>query len=825
MLAHLLLAALVYAPAVRAAPPATPSAVPSQSQVRDEDLRWRLPLAEKAGIIQCDILARHWMEGLFINQVYLRTDGLPQTHTVLDIEGDEHESTWSGVYLMGLSFRYGWAKEHGTPEDVEAALDMGGQMLHGYDILTHVSGRPGMLARQILYGHGPVTEELEGSRDRNEWHQGVGKYRDFRYRANPSHHNYHHTIRGLSYWYYFLDKYSPNPTGRAKAQMDSVRALLVDLMDYGYKQRDGVVMDMDGTPSASLIWQGNEPETAGLMATNCLKFAAWITGDPWYRQRYEQLVEQYGYRRAGQVPPDRWQGSPGRLHTADHDDTEHVMGSLWLAYQVETDPQLKAFYRMAIASLFDSKRHDRWSFYNYIYASATGDTAGAELPGALATLRWFPSTSVTYPLMNSIRTDIEFTTNEDGQKVAKVPLPFNEVPLDGGGWKGDPYVIDGNTSVEVASLAVSQEDSLVWYVCDGRGWLIQSRDGGRTFIESSFQQNAAVRDATFAANKSRVALVATDKGIFRTERGGWRNSWQRVEVGTEGNKTPPQGGAARQIAVDPANPNVVWAVMDDGVWRSFDLGPEDVGKSWEKVAGSLPQDRNPIYGFATGPPPIVYAAAGGRLYRRAAGDAQWTYSPDLEGYHSFPAARQVAVSPVDPNTVFVVLTQTVWGTAMPLVLRTTDGGRTLTVVGVQRRSSSSVQSAGSGLERAQITSVTPDPVDRRFVYAASPKGMYRSTDGGTNWELANDGLRIPYAYRIMAPREIPGTIFCSTPAGLHVSTDRGRTWSRPILVLNERYLARREQGGYSYLVAYWPGRYFGYISDAEANRPAAQWGQ
>jgi len=32
-----------------------------------------------------------------------------------------------------------------------------------------------------------------------------------------------------------------------------------------------------------------------------------------------------------------------------------------------------------------------------------------------------------------------------------------------------------------------------------------------------------------------------------------------------------------------------------------------------------------------------------------------------------------------------------------------------------------------------------------------------------------------------------------------------------------------ESGGYAYVIAYWPGRYYGYLSDAEVARRLEDW--
>jgi len=784
-----------------------------QGQVLDDDLRWRIPLEEKARIIQGDISARHLVEGVYVATVPILPNGQVD-HTTTGNTGDMHGSSWTGCYLLAAAFRFAWAKKHGTPEEVEEALSLGEQLVQGIEVLTHVSGIPGLLARKVVYGHGPAVEERLGSNERNEWHQGVGKYSHLRYRGHPSHHNYHHVIRGLSFWYYFLQKDNPNPSQRERKQMEKVRSLVAEMVDYAYKAHDLTVMTVDGRVSCYLIWDviegapGTRALNAMLMATNSLKFAHWITRDPWCKEKYDQLVESFAYRQAPKWPPDNSGDGPASPRIPDHDDTEHLLPSLWLVYQLEEDPELRDFYRRAASSIFESKKNHKRSLFNYFYASLTGDLEGADLPGALETLRLYPSVTLTYPIMNSIRTDIE-----PGAK--KAVLPFNQQPLDNAyDWKGNPFTLDGWLARPITSLAISDEDPMVWYLSDAQGTLYKSLDGGKSFSTADFHFGA-VRDVTFAGGKSRIAVLATDRGIFRTDTGGFNDTWQQVKIGREDN-------TAHRVIPDLANPNVVWTVMDDGVYRSVDLGMENVGKSWEQVSGPMPQaEERIVFGVGTGPNPTIYAALRGHVYRRSLVDSRWIRTRiDMEDYHVVPTFRQIEVAPKNPERALFLLTEKVWGRDVPLLLKTMDGGQSFKAVGCRLPKNILLQpsrpSRGSGLEGINLTQVTFDPTNINMVYGASANGFYRSTDGGINWTRCNDGLRIPYAYRVFAPRQTPGKIFLSTPAGLHISEDNGTTWSQPILVLNGPGVCRVERGGLGYLTAYWPGRYFGYITHKQA---------
>lgn len=783
--------------------------VSAQSQASNDIQKWRMPLAEKAEKIQRNIVEVHDVEGTYVPGV-----PLPPDHTVLGRNGDMHTSSWTGCYLSGIAFRLGWARKSGTRQDIDSALKIGGRILDGITMLSRISGTPGMLARYVVYGHGVGPEERTFDNARNWWFQGKGSYSDFRYRSHPSHHNYHHVLRGLAHYYYFLTKDNPAPTALEKAQIELTTALVRELMEFAYKKNNMVLMREDGTVSAQQLLTGvveGRPSTRALMATNCLKFAYWITSDAWYRERYVELVERFKYRSAGIIPPNQWQGSTLGLDTPDHDDTEHTLGSLWLIAQIEEDPKLRAFYKMAIAQIFSSKKDQKRTPFNFFYAAATGDTAGADMPGALETLRLYPSDWTVLPIMNSIRSDIQIVQRGSDRETATL-LPINQQPYDNTyTWKANPFQLDRYPAREITSLAVSAEDPYVWLLSDARGTLYRSLDRGKTFQVHDQPPGSRVRSVTFAAGRSRVAVIATDTGVYWTQQGGYDGSWQKASLG-------PAGQSARRVFVDSGNRNVVWAITSDGVYRSEDLGPEGVGKVWEKVSRPFPGEHDVVYGVGPGRRGMIYATSRGKIYRHEVGAPAWTLTPrDTEEYHMIPEFRDVVASPSDPESVFFLLSLDVWGRTSQLVLHSIDGARTIALTGMAL-ARPYLPSKGSGLENVRMHRIAIDPHRAGTVYGASDKGFCRSDDGGITWKFLNQGLRIPYAYDVFAPAESPGTLFLSTPAGLHSSTDSGATWSKPILVLNGLDTRPTDRGGMDYLVAYWPGRYFGFINEKEAAR-------
>jgi photosystem II stability/assembly factor-like uncharacterized protein len=120
---------------------------------------------------------------------------------------------------------------------------------------------------------------------------------------------------------------------------------------------------------------------------------------------------------------------------------------------------------------------------------------------------------------------------------------------------------------------------------------------------------------------------------------------------------------------------------------------------------------------------------------------------------------------------------------------------------------------GLDVHVASLVSLATDP--QVLVGAAPDSGIARSEDLGKSWRYANQGLGIPRATAVFA-FPFMNRIYASTPAGLYFSDNQGKSWS----FANLRVILREspntfEVGGADYLLAYWMGRYYGFIEPDE----------
>src|SRR5438876_4735563 len=210
---------------------------------------------------------------------------------------------------------------------------------------------------------------------------------------------------------------------------------------------------------------------------------------------------------------------------------------------------------------------------------------------------------------------------------------------------------------------------------------------------------------------------------------------------------PTRAGRARAVSGVPQQPNVAYIGFDNGgVWRSTDYGSTWTPLFDRESTGSIgaiavaPSDPNIIYvGSGAG---IIRPdlATGDGMYKSTDAGKTWTRL----GLTDSQMIAHIEIAPRDPNRLFVAVLGHPYGpNAERGIFRSTDGGRSFEKV----------------LYKDEYTSgddVRMDPSDPNVVYAGlwqqqqafyegggfggTSGGIFKSTDGGTNWKPLTDGL-------------------------------------------------------------------------------------
>ncbi|MDE3151786.1 MAG: hypothetical protein KGL93_06015, partial [Gemmatimonadota bacterium] len=281
----------------------------------------------------------------------------------------------------------------------------------------------------------------------------------------------------------------------------------------------------------------------------------------------------------------------------------------------------------------------------------------------------------------------------------------------------------------------------------------QADQDGRTLLPMKVARSIAFRSIGPAVSGGRVSAVAgvpgqndtyyvgtADGGIFRTTNGGitWTPEFQHQHALSIG-----------ALAVDPVNPEVIWAGTGEGNVRnnvSFGDGvfkSTDGGAHWTYM-GLKNTRQIPRIAIDPNDPNTVLVAAMGNpwkddpergVFRTRDGGRTWErvlyISPEV-------GAADVVIDPVNPEIVYAAtykFRRTPWsfsdGGPEDAIYKSVDGGSTWTRL------------VGHGLPTTPISrvglAVAPSEHDRVYAAIGSSEGaIWRSDDAGENWQMVSD---------------------------------------------------------------------------------------
>ncbi len=244
-----------------------------------------------------------------------------------------------------------------------------------------------------------------------------------------------------------------------------------------------------------------------------------------------------------------------------------------------------------------------------------------------------------------------------------------------------------------------------------------------------------------------------DNGTVMGDDGAGHDGWREL-----------LGGDGGYVAVDPNNPNILYAentglsiaksVNGGGAWRRTTLGIIDQNSLF-------------IAPFVMDPGSSQRLWTGGTfLWRTDNGAERWTKASAKLPDEAVVSA--IAVSQLSSNRVLA-------GTAFGRILRTTSGTTT----------DGATEWASVQPRQGFVSSLAFDPRNENTAYATYPNfggvHVWRTTDGGATWSpLDGSGAGhlpdVP-AHSIVVDPNSGSRLYLGTDLGVFVSTDGGATWA------------------------------------------------
>ncbi|HEX4496436.1 MAG TPA: hypothetical protein VIE43_12265 [Thermoanaerobaculia bacterium] len=238
------------------------------------------------------------------------------------------------------------------------------------------------------------------------------------------------------------------------------------------------------------------------------------------------------------------------------------------------------------------------------------------------------------------------------------------------------------------------------------------------------------------AHDPNTLWAVTPQGIYRGTNGG--AAWVQELVLT---------AAVTALAQNPASGTLFAGLQTGGMIRSG-----DGGATWQTLAGSPTS-----YGLAFDPfhAQTVYALSGSGIYKSTNNGASWS-----KAANGLPGIGLTALT-ADPHTGTLYVA-TASQNPGQIVFRSDNGGAKWTPVDGKLPGYTYILAADLGTKKA--------------LWAFSGGHLFRSPDQGATWQLAETGLP-PIDFILTLLPGASGTL-AGTPSGPYRSASQGRTWQK-----------------------------------------------
>ncbi|HYL36035.1 MAG TPA: hypothetical protein VEV17_09000 [Bryobacteraceae bacterium] len=306
-------------------------------------------------------------------------------------------------------------------------------------------------------------------------------------------------------------------------------------------------------------------------------------------------------------------------------------------------------------------------------------------------------------------------------------------------------------------LAVHPQDSSTLYAATGTG-AFKSADGGITWSAAYSGMRAIAVDslAIDPQTSGNIYYGTGFSGVYKTTDYGMTFS---ASTGIN------SGFPVVALAMDPQTPSNLYAGTGGG-----DCGEDARGGLFRSVDGSVTWTDTGLVtcvaALVTDPqtPSTVYGATWDRgVVKSTDGGAAWA-SVNV-GLHGGPI-NALALDAQTPGTIYAAASGTSGG-----LYKSTDGGNTWNATGLN----------GTVVGTQFISGLAIDPENTSTVYAAtadsngSSGGLWKSTDGGANWQNLFSSSSSRALAVIVSPQN-SGTLYAGTDAGVMTSADGGQSW-------------------------------------------------
>jgi photosystem II stability/assembly factor-like uncharacterized protein len=246
-----------------------------------------------------------------------------------------------------------------------------------------------------------------------------------------------------------------------------------------------------------------------------------------------------------------------------------------------------------------------------------------------------------------------------------------------------------------------------------------------------------------------VSFLFVCSAAFLSAAAGWgqvpENTYQELHWRMIG---PFRGGRTRAATGVPSQPNLYYVgQVNGGVWKS-----DDYGRTWNPIFDHESSQSIGAIAVASSDPNIIYVASGEGLhrpdlsvgngiYKSTDAGKSWIHLGLRDG-EQIPA---LAIDPRDPNKIFAAVLGHPYGPSEERGLyRSTDGGQNWQkVISKDENTGASdveIDPSNPDVVYASMWEVREGPWEDGNEFNGTGGGLFKSTDGGSTWHQLNNGL-------------------------------------------------------------------------------------
>jgi len=379
-------------------------------------------------------------------------------------------------------------------------------------------------------------------------------------------------------------------------------------------------------------------------------------------------------------------------------------------------------------------------------------------------LEWYLESRLTadgsYPAGARWNAFLEARTNRSLAKSAMAPANWTAIG-------------PTNFAGRMLDLAFDPNNANVIWAGAASGGIWRSADGGNTWTPMDDQlPTLAIGCIATHPTNSNIIYIGTGEGSFNIDAVEGVGVLKSIDGGATWTQTGlsfllSQGEAVNEMVIDPGNPNVLIAATRDGIYRTA-----DAGTTWTRTLGTSsgwdgkevvmdPSNSNNVY-VALGYP---WGNANNGIYKSTDNGVTWTKLATGLPASASTGRVSLTISASSPNTLYAGIANTIGsGSSLLGIYRTTDGGSNWTL-----QSNSPNHYNGQGWYNNVIA---VDPANASIVYSGGTN-IYKSTNDGVTWSTITNGIHVDFhAIAFNA-----GTLYVGCDGGLYKSTTGGSSWT------------------------------------------------